>query len=330
LTSFAFTSYPRLLAAAVAAWPRISVAQQSARIKRLGILTLLSQRNDPNERISAFIAGLSDLGYVPRRTIEVDYRFADGDTDRLPSLARELIALAPDLIFAAEPSAARAVQSITPDLPILCPALTDRVADLFGSYARPLGNVTGITNNVEGLSARLVGISQEVIPDLARIGLLLNPAGASRELVREQVRTAAQARKISTVVEEARSPDELAPALGRMMKAEAQIIIVPDNGLFINNRAAIIANAFAARLPTVFQQRTAVEQGALLSYGGNAAEASLRAAKLADKILRGARPGDLPIEFPARIELVINLRTAKELNLTIPQSLLVRADEVIE
>src|SRR5215212_3826702 len=305
-------------------------AQQPPRVRRLGILTLLSQRDDVDERISAFIAGLRELGHIPGGTIEIDYRFAEGDTERLPSLAKELIALAPDVIFAGEPSPARVLQSITHDLPIVCPALTDRVADLFGSYARPSGNVTGISSNVEGLSARLVGISHELIPGLARIGLLLNPAGASRELIREQVRTAAQARGTSAIIEEARTPDQLAPALERIIKAEAQIVIVPDNGLFINKREIIIANALAAHLPTVFQQRKAVEQGALVSYGVNVAEASRRAARLADKILKGARPGDLPIEFPARIELVINLRTAKALGLSIPQSLQARADEMIE
>jgi putative ABC transport system substrate-binding protein len=273
---------------------------------------------------------MRELGYIPGQTVDFDYRYAYGDTEQLRPLAQELIALAPDVIFAEEPSSARAVKALTPDLPIVCPVLSDRLPDLFASYARPGGSVTGVTGMVEDLNTKLVELAQEVVPGLKLIGLLVNPAGANRMLVTEQVEAGARARGLTTLVEEARLPGELVPALDRIVKAGAQIVIVPPNGMFINQRETITAQTLAAGLPSIFEERQDVEAGGLMSYGVNETEGSHRAAAYVDKILKGAKPGDLPIEFATKIELVVNLKTAKALGLTIPPTLLARADEVIE
>jgi putative ABC transport system substrate-binding protein len=248
----------------------------------------------------------------------------------LRPLAQELIALGPDVIFAEEPSPARAVKALAPDLPIVCPALHGRLPDLFGSYARPGGSVTGVAAMVEDLNTKLVELAHEVVPGLKLIGLLVNPAGANRMLFAEQVEAGARARGVTTRLEEARLPAELVPALDRMAKAGAQVVIVQPNGMFINQRETIIGQALAARLPTIFQEREDVEAGGFMSYGVKPTERSYRAAAFVDKILKGAKPGDLPIEFATNVELVINLKTAKALGLTIPPSLLAHADEVIE
>jgi putative ABC transport system substrate-binding protein len=307
----------------VAIWP--AVARAAAKRPRVAVLTL-----SPVWTTSIFVAGMRELGYIPGETVDFDYRYADGDTERLLPLAQELIALAPDVVFAGEPSAARAVKALAPNLPIVCPALGDRLPDLFASYARPGGSVTGVTQTVEDLISKLVELAHEVVPSLKLVGLLVNPAGAIRTLFAEQVEAGARARGATTLLEEARLPAELVPALDRMAKAGAQIVIVQPNGMFINQRETIIGQALAARLPTIFTQRLNVEAGGFLSYGVNVTEGSHRAAAFVDKILKGAKPGDLPIEFATSIELVINLRTAKALGLTVPQSLAARADEVIE
>ncbi len=310
-----------------AMWPLAAGA--TGKRPRVAVITLLSPE-DRGGRIAAFVAGMRELGYIPGQTVDFDYRFASGDTDRLRPLAQELIGLAPDVIFASEPSAARAVKTLVPDLPIVCAVLTPQLPDLFASYARPGGSVTGVASMVENLNAKLVELAQEAIPGLLRIGLLVNPAGANRRLVAEQVQAGAGARGLTTLLEEARLPGELVPALDRMANAGAQIVISPPNGMFINQRETIIERALAIRLPTIFEQRQDVEVGGFMSYGVNETEGSHRAAAFVDKILKGAKPGDLPIEFATSIELVINLKTANALGLTVPPALLARADEVIE
>ena len=310
-----------------AAWP--VVARAAGKRPRVGVLTLLSPQ-DRDGRIAAFVTGMRELGYTPGQTVDFDYRYAYGETERLRPLAQELIALAPDVIFASEPSSARAVKALAPDLPIVCSVLSDRLPDLFASYARPGGSVTGVASILEDLNKKLVDLAHEAVPGLKLVGLLVNPSGASHGWFAEQIEAAARARGVTTLFEEARRPVELAPALDRMAKAGAQVVIVPPNGMFINQRETIIGQALAAGLPTIFENRQAVEAGGFMSYGVDETEGAHRAAAFVDKILKGAKPGDLPIEFATTIELVVNLKTAKALGLTLPPALLARADEVIE
>jgi putative ABC transport system substrate-binding protein len=313
--------------ASVAMW--LAVARAAEMRPRVAVLTLLSPE-DRGGRTAAFITGMRELGYIPGQTVDFDYRYAYGDTQRLQPLAQELIALGPNVIFAEEPSAARAVKALAPDLPIVCPTITPGLPDLFTSYARPGGSVTGVVSTIEDLNAKLVELAHEVIPGLKLVGLLVNPAGANRTVVAEQIEAGARARGVTTLLQEARLPGELVPALESMAKAGAQVVIVPPNGMFINQRETIIGQALALSLPTVFQQRQDVEAGGFMSYGVNETEGSHRAAAFVDKILKGAKPGDLPIEFATKIELVVNLKTAKALRLSVPPALLARADGVIE
>jgi putative ABC transport system substrate-binding protein len=312
---------------AAAAWPL--VARAAEKRPRIAVLTLLSQQ-DEGGRIAAFRTGMRDLGYVAGQTLNIDYRYADGDTARLRPLAQELIALAPDVFFAGEPSVARAVKALAPELPIVCPVLTDRLPDLFASYARPGGSVTGLASIVEGLHAKLVGLAHDVFPGLNRLGLLINPAGANQVMFAEQVGAAANARGVTVLREEARMPSELASAFDGMAKTGAQIVMIAPNGMFINQRKTIIRLALETRLPTMFEQRQDVEAGGFMSYGVNETEGSQRAAAFVDKILKGAKPSDLPIEFPTKIEMVINLKTAKQIGIEVPLHLQQLADEVIE
>jgi putative ABC transport system substrate-binding protein len=316
-----------LLGGAAVTWPLMAGA--TAKRPRIGVLTLLSRQAEGG-RIADFAAGLRELGYIDGRNLDLDYRYADGDTERLNALARELIALAPDVVFAGEPSAARAVKNSAPALPIVCPLLSDLLPDLFASYARPGGSVTGMASLVEGLNGKQVELVLEVVPATMRIGLLVNPTGANRDFVTQQVEAAARARGVTTLTEQARTPEDLATAFDAFVKAQAQAVIVAPNGMFINQRRSIVEFALAARLPTIFQVQGGVEAGGLASYGVDEGENSRRAALFVDKILKGARPGDLPIEFPTKLLLAVNLKTAKALGLEIPATLLARADEVIE
>jgi putative tryptophan/tyrosine transport system substrate-binding protein len=306
------------------------IAERSAGAHpRIAILTLASS-DDPGGRLAAFVAGLRSLGYVEGQTVQIDYRYANGAVERLEPLARELMALDPDVVYAGEPSAARVVKHVAPKTPIVCPVLTGDLSDLFGSYARPGGSVTGVASAVENMNGKLVELAIEVIPKMARIGLLLNPNGAVYDFLMQQIKSAAQGRNAVTVVAEVRKPDELAPAFDTLIKAQSECVIVQPNGLFENQRKSILALALAARLPSFFEQRQDVEAGGMLSYGVNETEGSRRVAGYVDRILKGTKPGDLPIEFPTEIELIINLKTANALGVTIPSSVLSRADLVIE
>ena len=309
-----------LLGAAAAAWPLAGAADARPRIAFLALRESVHL---------AFVDGLRRLGYAQGRNLDIDYRY--GDVEKLKALAQELIALRPDILVADSPSAAIAFKSVAPTLPIVCLALTDAaIPDLFASHARPGGNVTGMAQSVEGITGKLVEVALEIIPGARRIGFLSNPRGASMPLFAESVDVAARARGIAVLTEEVATGGELASAFDRFGKQGAQAVIVPVNGLFFSQGMQIAQLALAARLPTVGAERRYIEAGLLASYGIDQRESYRRGASYVDRILKGAKPGDLPIEFPTRIELTINLKTAKALGLALPPSLITRADEVIE
>ncbi|HXQ49456.1 MAG TPA: ABC transporter substrate-binding protein [Stellaceae bacterium] len=292
---------------------------------RVGILTLLTHR-----RTNDFVAGLRDLGYIDGQTIDIDYRFADGDVARLQPLARELMAMHPDVVFAREPAAARAMKAVAPDLPIVSAVLQDHMPDLYASFAYPGGTVTGIANVVEGMNAKVVELAGDFLPHMSRLGYLNNPATANDKIIVAQVEAGARARGVALLVEDATTRDEIAPALDRLAKNGAQAAAVIANGMFFNNAGVIAEHALAVRLPTIFQARLGPDAGGFMSYGTNTDETDRRAAVFVDKILKGAKPSELPIEVPTRFELVVNLKTAKALGLEISREMLLRADEVIE
>ena len=278
--------------------------------------------------VAAFADGLRRLGYAEGQNVDIDYRYAAGEVEQLKSLAQDLIALKPDMLVGSEPSAARALKSVAPTLPIVCLALTDAlIPDLIASYARPAGTITGMAQSVEGVTGKLVEVALEIIPGAVRIGFLSNPAGASMRLFAQIVDTAAGARGIAVLTEDVSTAGQLAPAFDRFRRQGTQAVIVPANGLFRVQRAQL---ALAARLPTISAERQYVEAGLLASYGVNEGENYRRAAGYVDRILKGAKPGDLPVEFPTRVELTINLRTAKALGVDLSPTFVTRADEVIE
>jgi putative ABC transport system substrate-binding protein len=310
------------LGGAAAAWPLAGAADARP---RLAFLALGPQQNVH----LAFVDGLRRLGYAQGRNFDIDHRY--GDVEKLKPLAEELIALKPDILVADSPSGAIAFKSVAPTMPIVCLALTDAgIPDLFASYSRPGGNVTGMAQSVEGVTGKLVEVALEIIPGARRIGFLSNPRGASMPLFAESVDVAARARGIAVLTEEVATGGELASAFDRFGKQGAQAVIVPVNGLFFSQGMQIAQLALAARLPTVGAERRYIEAGLLASYGIDQRESYRRGASYVDRILKGAKPGDLPIEFPTRIELTINLKTAKALGLDLPPSLITRADEVIE
>ena len=222
------------------------------------------------------------------------------------------------------------MKSVASSLPIVCISLTDAVMpELAASYARPGGTVTGIALTVEGMTSKLVELTIETVPNVARIGFLHNPAGASMQLFADSVAAGARTRGITVLTEKASTRDDLSPAINRLAKHKVQAVVIPSNGLFYVNRAQIAQLALSTHLPTIFGEREYVEAGGLASYGIDVKENYRHAAQYVVKILKGAKPGDIPIEFPTKVEMVINLKTARALGLEVPPTLLARADEVI-
>lgn len=308
----------------------VSVAGQANARSRIAVLTL-SDPKDEEHILAAFVQGLRSHGYVEGKNIEIEYRYSNGDVTRLLPLAQELVAFKPNVALGAEPSPAKALKSIAPTLPIVCPTLSDaQIPELAASYARPGGSVTGIATAVEGLTGKLIELAQEFVPGAVNIGFLLNPTGASMQFYARNVQDNARYRGIAFLSEQVTRREELAPALDRLAQRKAQAVIVPQNGLFRIEAMNIAQLALATHLPTIFAERHGVEVGGLASYGIDQRDTFRRAADYVDKILKGAKPGDMPIEFPTKIELVVNLKTAQSLGLNVPLFLQQRADEVIE
>jgi putative ABC transport system substrate-binding protein len=317
-----------LLSAAGASWPLAAHAQRGR--ARVGILSITSPENDARS-LAAFREALQRLGHVEGRTLDIDYRASSGDTKVLPELAQELIRLKPQVILATSVTPTRVVNQIAPNLPIVCPAFSDSfVPSLATSFARPGGRVTGVATDVEALIGKLAELVFDVMPNAKKIGFLSNPAGGSMGRFEQQVKTAAKARGVEVHIAQAEKTDEIAGALRKLGDDKVEAVIVPTNGLFNSSLKLIVETAMAVRLPLVFGTREGAIAGGLASYGINTVENYRRAAVYVDKILKGAAPGDLPIEFPTKIELVVNLKTAKALGLKVPPILLDRADEVIE
>ena len=249
----------------------------------------------------------------------------------LPALAQELLLGNPNVMLADAPSAAIAGKSVAPSLPIVCPRFVDNlIPRLAASYAHPGGTVTGLSQTVEGMYGKLVELTLDAVPGATVIGLLVNPTAPEKPISEQQVVSGAQSRGAEAVIAEAGTPDDLSKALHRLSTAKVQAVIVPINGFLASKRALIAEWALSSHIPIISDGRPIIDPGGLVSYGINNDDNFRRAAGYIDKILKGAAPGDLPIEFPTMIELVVNLKTAKALGLAIPPTLLARADEVIE
>jgi putative ABC transport system substrate-binding protein len=320
------------LAGALAA-PLAAEAQQAAKVARIGLLALnLAAAPHLPE---AFRQGLRDLGYVEGRNIVIEYRDAEGKPERLPALAAELVALKVDVIVAPGTPQALAAKQATRTLPIVfASGASDPVTSgLVTSLARPGGNVTGLT----GLGPELVGKCLEqltqAVPGVTRVAVLWQPGPLGERTEKEMLKgaeVAGRALGVRLQFVEARGPAEFDRAFSDMTRAHASALTVLGSAMFFNERRRLVDLAAEHRLPTVYTVREYVDAGGLMSYGPNLADLFRRAATYVDKILKGARPADLPVEQPTKFDLVINLKTARTLGLTIPPSLLARADQVIE
>ena len=278
----------------------------------------------------AFAQGLRELGFVEGRDLEVASRFAEGHLDRLPLLAQELVEVNPSVNLAAVTPAVVALKKWTDTVPIVCPLLGDPIRlGLIASMARPGGNVTGVSFRTEGLVGKQLELALQLIPTATEIGFLVNVA-SSVVLDRDEIKSVAEKVGVKLVVAEVRVPDDLKAAFDALTRAGVQAVVVQVDGLFYNERQQIAEFAARARLPTVYGFRDHVDAGGLISYGVNLAACFHRSATYVVNILKGAKPGELPVEFPTKLELVINSSAAKSLGLTLPPTLMAVADEVIE
>jgi putative tryptophan/tyrosine transport system substrate-binding protein len=312
---------------AVASLPLAARGEDSSKRRRIAILSGVARKVNPP--IVAFERGLQELGYVDGQNIEIDYRYADGKVDQFPALARELVARSPDVIFAAVTPATVAARALTRTIPIVCPLLAYPIEfGLIANQARPGGNVTGVLFRMEGLVSKQVELALQLTPGLAKLGFIVNVA-SDIIIDRQEVEETCRRLGIKAVPAEVRVPDDLDRAFHAMADEHVEAIIVLVDALFFQERDRVATLAAEVRLPAIYGFRSHVDAGGLISYGVNLDENFHRCATYVSKILKGANPGDLPVEFPTKIELIINNAAAKALGLTIPPSVLVRADEVI-
>jgi putative tryptophan/tyrosine transport system substrate-binding protein len=318
------------LLGSAAAWPLAARAQLPA--KRALIAMLVSGSSDGySANVLAFRRGLQELRYTEGHDLEIAYRYADGDPARMPALAAELVKLKPDVIVTTSTSAAQAAKQATTAVPIVSSILTDPVGNgLAASEARPGGNVTGIQFTLGGLTGKQLELAREVMPQTSTVGLLVHMKSASNPPQRRDAEAAANTLGIRVVPTDINRPDQLDTAFQVYARQSVDWVIVLGDALFNSERDRIASLAISLRLPTIFSNRENVKAGGLISYGVDLAANHHRAAYYVDKILKGAKAGDLPIEFPTKLALAINLNTAKTLGLNIPPTVVAGADEVIE
>jgi putative tryptophan/tyrosine transport system substrate-binding protein len=275
--------------------------------------------------------GMHALGYVEGDNFDIVYRYADGYVERLPPLADEVVRLHPRVILAPASGPAVAAKNATSTIPIVTPALGDAVhLGLIASESRPAGNVTGISPYVAGLPAKQLELAREVVPGAVKVGALTNLDDAKSPPQWKELKVAGQELGLNVVGSDARSPDDLEASFQALASQRIDVMIVLQTSMLLTERRRIAALTAAAKIPAVYGYREHVDDGGLVSYGVDLRECFRRGAYYVDKILKGAAPGDLPVEFPTKLELVINLKTASALGLTISPQLLARADDVIE
>ena len=322
----------KLISGVAASWPLVARAQQSAgRVYRVGYLAIGS-RDQQLHLIKAFEEGLRSLGYRVGENVVIEYRFANGEMQRLPALAEELVRLPVDIIAnGSNPNTVAALKA-TKTIPIVMINSIDPVsAGLVASLARPGGNVTGFAEDTGGeVSDKRLQLLKEALPNLSRVGILWNPDFAPNQGRLSSMGEAAQRLGLTLVPVEARGLEALDLAFATMVKEHAQGFVVLAESMTFNYRSQIAALAVRDRLPAISAAREYAEAGLLLTYGIDLRNLFRRSAVVIDKILKGAKPADLPVEQPTKFELVVNLKTAKALGVEVPPSLLARADEVIE
>jgi putative tryptophan/tyrosine transport system substrate-binding protein len=317
------------LGGAVAGWPLAARAQQAGKLPTIGLL-VSSTPADESQRVGAFTQRLHQLGWIDGRTITIEVRSADGRPERAHEIAAEFVRRKVDVIVTSGTPIVAVVKQATSTIPIVFAVAGDPVGNgLVASLARPGGNVTGLSLLQIEIAGKRLELLHEVVPGLRRLGIMGNFSNPPLALELSEVQKMANRLGLEVVTCEIRRPEDIAPAFDTL-KARAEALYVEADTLVVANRTRIIILALAARLPAIFNSREYVKEGALLSYGPNFPELFRRAADYVDKILRGTKPGDIPVEQPTKLDLVINLTTAKALGLDVPSTLLARADEVIE
>jgi putative tryptophan/tyrosine transport system substrate-binding protein len=314
-------------------------AQQPKRVPRIGILSPGSGSAD----MDAFRQGLRELGYVEGQNITLEYRWAEGNEDRLPVLAAELLHMNVDLIVATTPRGARAAQRLTSSTPIVTPVIPTAVGSgLVDSLYRPGGNVTGLSFMSPELGGKRLELLKEVVPKISRVAVLANVGNVDRERSDRhegrgvdnpdinEIASVARSLSVQLQIVNVKTPDEIENAFSSILRVKAHALTVLTQGMFVLNRKRIVELAAKCRLPAIYHRNDFVKAGGLMSYGPNHADLYRRAAYYVDKILKGAKPGDLPVEQPTKFEFVINLKAAKEIGVTIPPDLLMWANKVIK
>jgi len=318
-----------MIALAALGVPLYARSQASFRVYRIGFLVPRSSANFRG-RIEAFRNGMRELGYVERVNLTIDWRFADGDYDRLPALANQLIQSKIDVLVVDSTPGVKAARAATKTIPVVMISVGDPVASGFvASLSRPGGNITGLSNVVGDVSAKYVELLHVAVPGLKRIAVLTNPDNSTHPTILNQVRTVAATIGVNVSPIDARSPSEIEAGFAAIRKVGAGGLIVLGDPFFGQQGRQIAELALRGRVATLLTNRSLVEAGGLMSYGQDLVEHYRHAAIYVDKLLKGAKPEDLPVEQSTKIELVINRKTATALGLTIPQSLLLRANELI-
>jgi putative ABC transport system substrate-binding protein len=318
-----------------AAWPVVAGAQQAERVRRVGVL-MSSSENDPRSKaqLSEFTKGLADLGWIDGRNLRMDVRWGAGNFAQMRMLAKELVELQPDVIHSNSTPGTAALQRETRALPIVFATPADPVSDGFvASLARPGGNITGFTSQEEAMAGKWAELLTEIAPGVKRVAFMFNPETASGGGLHflTAFETAARSAKVTPIAASVRNDADIETviiSLGR--EAGGGLVVMPDGGFTSDHRAQIMLLARQNNIPALYPDALFAREGGLFSYGPNRVDIVRRSASYVDRILRGAKPSELPVQLPTKFEMVVNLKTAKALGLTVPQSILLRADEVIE
>jgi putative tryptophan/tyrosine transport system substrate-binding protein len=318
-----------VLGGAAVAWPMMAGAQQSAKLPTIGYLGPNTRSLD-SQRLTAFVQRLRELGWIEDRTVTIEYRWAEGRNEHLAEFAADFVSRKVDVIVTSATPPTVAAKQATSVIPIVFAALGDPVgAGVVKSLARPGGNATGLSLQATDATGKRLSLLGEVIPGLRRLAIMANSDNPSAALEMREAEATARTLGLERVTSEIRRSEDIAPAFDAL-KGRAEALYVCNDPLATTSRVRISTLASAARLPTMFIAREYVEAGGLMSYGANFQDLYRRTAEIVDKILRGAKPADIPVEQPTKFDLTINLIAAKAVGLTIPPALLARADEVIE
>jgi putative tryptophan/tyrosine transport system substrate-binding protein len=317
------------IAGLAAAWPLAALAQQAGKLPTIGFLGQTTPAIE-SQRVSAFVERLRELGWIEGRSIAIEYRWADGRAKRYAEIATEFARLKVDIIVTAGTPSVIAARQAAAGIPIVFATATDPVGNaLVASLARPGGNVTGLSILGTDLAGKRLELLRDVVPALHTLAIMANVDNPAVRLEMGEVQAAARALGLEVIILEVRRPEDIAPAIAAL-KGRAETLYVVGDALVIAQRIRLVTLPLSAKLPTIYNSREYVDAGGLMSYGPNFPDLFRRAAVYVDKILRGAKPGDLPVEQPTKFDLVINLTTAKAFGLDVPPSLLATADEVIE